>query len=193
VDYEHRLAGDGSLYAGPLAAWAYVLFGRASATHDDQEMGHAAKPFYVFVGLAATHCGAGCTLGDLVAEWLMVLFPALGSFPFKTPMFNAWTVDYVLAYLFGILFQYFTIAPMQHLNPGQGLWAAIKADTLTVTAWQVGMYGWMALVMFVLFGHGIPKTSPVFWFMMQLAMLCGFVTSYPVNWWLIRAGVKEEM
>jgi Domain of unknown function (DUF4396) len=32
-----------------------------------------------------------------------------------------------------------------------------------------------------------------FWFTMQLAMLAGFVTSYPVNWWLIEAGVKEEM
>jgi Domain of unknown function (DUF4396) len=29
--------------------------------------------------------------------------------------------------------------------------------------------------------------------MMQLAMLAGFVTSYPVNWWLIRIGVKERM
>jgi len=29
--------------------------------------------------------------------------------------------------------------------------------------------------------------------MMQIAMLCGFVTSYPVNWWLLRSGVKEKM
>ena len=29
--------------------------------------------------------------------------------------------------------------------------------------------------------------------MMQIAMLCGFATSYPVNWWLIRAGIKERM
>jgi hypothetical protein len=29
--------------------------------------------------------------------------------------------------------------------------------------------------------------------MMQIAMLCGFVTSYPVNWWLLRAGLKEKM
>nr|WP_310041656.1 DUF4396 domain-containing protein [Paraburkholderia caribensis] len=24
-------------------------------------------------------------------------------------------------------------------------------------------------------------------------MLAGFATSYPVNWWLIRSGVKEKM
>ena len=27
--------------------------------------------------------------------------------------------------------------------------------------------------------------------MMQIAMLCGFVTIYPVNWWLIISGLKE--
>ena len=29
--------------------------------------------------------------------------------------------------------------------------------------------------------------------MMQIAMICGFVTAYPVNWWLIRVGIKEAM
>jgi hypothetical protein len=32
--------------------------------------------------------------------------------------------------------------------------------------------------------------APVFWFMMQLAMIAGFVTSYPVNWWLIRKQIN---
>jgi hypothetical protein len=39
----------------------------------------------------------------------------------------------------------------------------------------------------------IEKTNPVFWFMMQIAMLAGFFTSYPVNWWLLRSGIKEKM
>ena len=29
--------------------------------------------------------------------------------------------------------------------------------------------------------------------MMQLGMLIGFGTSYPMNWWLIRRGIKEAM
>lgn len=35
--------------------------------------------------------------------------------------------------------------------------------------------------------------TPSFWFMMQIAMLCGFATSYPVNWWLLRSGIKKKM
>ena len=71
--------------------------------------------------------------------------------------------------------------------------AALKADTLSLTAWQVGMYGWMAVATFLIFGRELDKADPVFWFMMQIAMLAGFLTSYPVNWWLVSAGIKEKM
>jgi hypothetical protein len=29
--------------------------------------------------------------------------------------------------------------------------------------------------------------TPEFWFTMQAAMIFGFITSYPVNWWLLKA------
>ena len=51
----------------------------------------------------------------------------------------------------------------------------------------------MAIATFLLFGRELAKTDPVFWLMMQVAMLAGFLTSYPVNWWLIRKGIKEAM
>lgn len=71
-------------------------------------------------------------------------------------------------------------------------WRAFKVDVLSLTAWQVGMYAWMAVCMFVL-GLPLSPASPVFWFMMQVSMLCGFMTSYPMNWALIRTGVKTAM
>jgi hypothetical protein len=77
-------------------------------------------------------------------------------------------------------------------NLGKGLVAALKADTLSLTAWQVGMYGWMAIVIFVLFGE-IPKTNPVFGFMMQIAMCVGFLLAFPAIWWLVRKQIKEQM
>jgi hypothetical protein len=186
-----------ALYAGPLGLWAYWKVGRLAskprveqAKASGQEPPAKKKPFWQMVGVAATHCGAGCTLGDICAEWLMVLVPFE---LFGRRLFGGWAVDFVFAFLLGIAFQYFTIVPMRNLSPAKGLWAAVKADSLSLTAWQVGMYGWMAATVFLIFGHELPKTDPVFWFMMQIAMLIGFLTSYPVNWILLRAGIKEKM
>lgn len=186
-----------ALYAGPLALFAYYKVGRLSthqamrkAKEREQEPPGKQKPFWQKVALGASHCGGGCTLADIVGEWALFAFP-LTLFGMK--IFGAWVVDYFLALLFGIFFQYFTIAPMRDLSLGEGLVAAGKADFLSLTAWQVGMYGWMAIATFLIFGHELEKTNPVFWFMMQIAMLAGFLTSYPVNWWLIRAGIKEAM
>jgi hypothetical protein len=186
-----------ALYAGPVALWAYFKVGRSSGPagrHGDMNMGGKSmdnpKPFWQSVALGATHCGSGCVLGDIVSEWFTFFVPLI---LFGQGIFGAWVLDYILAFGFGIAFQYFTITPMRHLSPGQGLRAALKADSLSLTFWQVGMYGWMAVATFVIFGQELPKTGPVFWFMLQIAMLAGFVTNLPVTWWLLRRGLKERM
>jgi hypothetical protein len=51
----------------------------------------------------------------------------------------------------------------------------------------------MAVARFAILGHPFQKSSPVFWVMMQVAMLAGFLTSYPVNVVLLRHGLKERM
>ena len=154
------------------------------------------------VAKGAAHCGSGCTLGDIVAETLGAAVPAVAvgfgwKWLFGHKIFAIWVFDYVLAFLFGIAFQYFTIQPMRQLPPLEGLKQALKADTLSLTAWQLGMYGWMGVSHFIWFGLflGVELRAdmPEFWFMMQIAMLCGFATSYPVNWWLLRKGIKEKM
>jgi hypothetical protein len=186
-----------ALYAGPLALWAYYRVGRLSThqrMHSAKEQGREPaakqKPFWQKVALGSTHCGGGCSIADIVGEWGLLLFPIT---LFGQKIFGAWAVDYVLALIFGVFFQYFSIAPMRNLDFGEGMKQAAKADFLSLTAWQVGMYGWMAIVTFAIFGHEIPKTNPIFWFMMQLAMIAGFLTSYPINWWLLRKGIKEAM
>ena len=29
--------------------------------------------------------------------------------------------------------------------------------------------------------------------MMQIGMIVGFITAYPMNWWLVQVGIKEPM
>ena len=80
-------------------------------------------------------------------------------------MYAVCVLDYIFAFEFGVLFQYFTIAP----------------------AWRTSRFSSPDS------GVTLEVNSVEFWFMMQIAMLCGFATAYPVNRWLIVAGVKEEM
>lgn len=179
----------------------YVLHGRAPERGHKQRIARSPS-FAAQVAKATSHCGAGCTLGDLAAEGWAVSAPsvlALFGWPgvFSDRMFAAWGLDFVLAYLLGIAFQYFTIAPMRHLSLAAGIWAAIKADTLSLLSWQIGMYGGMAIAKFVvfrpLFGVEVDARMPEFWLSMQLAMWLGFACSAPVNAWLLRRGWKEAM
>lgn len=154
------------------------------------------------VAIGTSHCGAGCAIGDLVAEFALVAFPVLGVLVgretfYQDEIFAGWILDFVLAFGLGIVFQYLSIAPMRGLSVRAGLVAALKADTLSILSWQVGMYGMMALAQFLilpaLFGGRAAVLSPEFWFVMQIAMLVGFATAYPVNWALVRSGLKEKM
>jgi len=187
-----------ALWSGPVGLYAYYKVGRLStkrqvqrAKERGEEPPNKKKPFWQSVGIGATHCGSGCTLADICAEWFVFFVPIV---IFGSHVFGAWLVDYVVALVFGIAFQYFTIKPMRQLSVGDGLKAALKADTLSLTAWQIGMYGWMAIALFIFFSpETLRPNNPVFWLMMQIGMICGFLTSYPVNWWLLSKKIKEVM
>ncbi|OJV76685.1 MAG: hypothetical protein BGO37_11705 [Cellulomonas sp. 73-92] len=189
-----------ALFGSLLWTAAYLRWGRGARRGHDQH--RREPPMAVAVVIGTSHCGAGCALGDLVAEWLIVALPAVAvaggyRWIFADRLYAGWVLDFALAFGIGIAFQYFAIAPMRHLSRREGLRAAVTADALSITAWQVGMYGTMALaqlaVVPALAGGRLAVASPQFWAVMQVAMVVGFVTAYPVNWWLIRAGVKERM
>ena len=188
-----------ALWGSYLALWAYNKFGRSSpmkaeddgmkmdmsgmkdmsdmkgmdmsGMKDNMEMDMAMqgemsmqgmqRPYWQSVALSALHCGAGCTLADIIGEWFTNYVPV-------------------------------TVAGSQLL--GNALARAFKADFFSLLSWQVGMYGWMAIVYFVLFiNEPLPKDTWIFWFMMQLAMLFGFFCAYPMNALLIKLGIKKGM
>jgi hypothetical protein len=199
-----------ALFGTVITLWGYFRYGRlatqaraqATMRRGDDPPSKKETPFAVMVGKGAAHCGSGCCLGDIIAEWLAFAVPgiavALGwKSLFAERMFAVWILDFLFAFAIGIVFQYFTIKPMRDLSVGEGIWQAVKADTLSLSAWQVGMYAFMAFAQFYLFRsilHArLEVDTPEFWFVMQIAMLAGFATSYPVNWLLLRKGIKEKM
>lgn len=189
-----------ALFGSVLWTAGYYIWGRGKPNGQDDDKSN--PPFPIIVAKGASHCGAGCTLGDIIAEWAAFAIPTIAIWfgwhnLFAEKIFAVWIPDFILAFGIGVVFQYFTIAPMRGLSVGKGIVAAVKADIASISAWQIGMYGLMAVIQFSWyrsdFGGIAEVNSPEFWFAMQLSMLAGFCTSYPVNWLLIRAGLKEKM
>ena len=180
-----------ALYFGPLGLWAYWDMGRSSSKKQQKrEENKAKKPFWKTVFVGVTHCGGGCTLGDIIAEWGVFL---TGFTLYSSNLLTEYIFDFTLALLLGIVFQYFAIVPMRDLSFGEGVKAAIRADALSLVAFEIGLFGWMALMHFVFFDPPLEPNNPVYWFMMQIGMVIGFGTSYPMNWFLIQKGIKEAM
>jgi hypothetical protein len=174
-----------ALYFGPIAVVGHFKESRAAQATG----GHDKKPFWAKVFVGATHCGSGCVLGDFIGEWIVFL---TGITIAGSMLWANYAFDFGFAYLFGIVFQYFSIAPMRNISGWPGIWAAVKADTVSLTAFEVGMFVWMWFTHAVLF-PGLKPTTALYWFMMQIAMVVGFATTYPANWLLIRKGFKETM
>lgn len=179
------------LYTGPVGLWFYYRYGRQSSPKWQSEHGEAGYGRAVSVGIGVSHCGAGCTLGDIIGATLVF---NLGIEIAGLALWPEYIIEFSLAFLLGILFQYFSIAPMRGLGLKDGIIAALKADTLSLLAFEVGVFGWMAIMQLVFFPvqHIHPNTA-AYWFLMQIAMILGFATSYPVNIWLIKRGIKEAM
>jgi hypothetical protein len=61
-----------------------------------------------------------------------------------------------------------------------------------LTAFEAGLFAWMGAIYFFIMPR-LELTSPFYWFMMQIEMVIGFITSLPANWFLVRSGVKLDM
>lgn len=190
-------------YLFPLGLWAYWHLGHAYSRTSGSAQQHLVKsheyttgksgrPFWEGIFVSATHCGAGCTIGDVISTWLIFI----GSIIiFGSLLATAFILDFTFAWLLGIIFQYLAISEMRKVSLKEGLVDSIKADTFSLAAFEIGLFGWMAIVALVIFGvtwHANP-TEPVFWFMMQIGMTIGFFTSYPANIWLVKKGIKHSM
>jgi hypothetical protein len=177
------------LYFPLLGWWLYRGLGAPMAI--DAGPMDMDEPFWKSTFTSSTHCAAGCVLGDIIGAPVVFL---LGLTLFGLRLFAEYAVEFTLAYCFGIAFQYLAIKSMRKISPQAALVDAAKADTLSLVAYEVGMFGWMAVVFFLLFpAHPLDPTMAVFWFMMQIGLILGFVTTYPANWLLLRWGVKSGM
>ncbi|HTA10976.1 MAG TPA: DUF4396 domain-containing protein [Streptosporangiaceae bacterium] len=192
-------AGESQMALAPAAVSSWPAApaevaepGKQGKPDEPGKPGEAGKPRWVMMATEVSHCGAGCSLGDVISEFAIF---GLGLTIAGATLWAEYIGDYILALALGIAFQYFAIAPMRGLGIRDGLKAATKADFISLSAFEIGLFGWMAIMTFVLFPapHQLMPSSAAFWFLMQIGMIIGFSTSWPANVWLVNRGIKVPM
>jgi Domain of unknown function (DUF4396) len=172
----------------PVLGWL-LYGGKPMSMSMDMQAAYGGRPFWKSVFVSTTHCAAGCVIGDIIGA--PIVFWA-GWTLFGPRLYAEFLVLFILAYIFGIAFQYLPIRAMRRISRLEALIEAVKADTLALTAFEIGLFAWMAFIYF----QFVPRselTSPIYWFVMQIGMVLGFIASFPANWYLVRAGVKPGM
>jgi hypothetical protein len=175
------------LYLPFIGWWIYAVIGRPMSVAMHSTAGE--HQFWKRVFVSTTHCASGCVIGDIIGA--PIVFAAGWTF-FGERLYADYVVLFALAYVFGIAFQYFPIRATRNVSRRVAIIDAVKADTLALTAFELGLFAWMAVVYFLFVSRAEP-TSVYYWFMMQIGMVLGFITAVPPNWLLVRSGVKGGM
>jgi hypothetical protein len=141
------------LYLPVIGWWAYTGLGRPklALAHSTR----AKNEFWKSVFVSSTHCASGCVIGDIIGAPIVF---AAGWTLFGKRLYADYVVLFALAFIFGIAFQYLAIREVRRITPRMALVDALKADTLALTAFEVGLFAWMA-VMYFLF---VPRPEPTF-------------------------------
>jgi hypothetical protein len=131
------------------------------------------------------HCVAGDGVGILTGAVLASVLGLAG--PLEV------VVEYVLGFGFGwMIFQALFMREMAGGSYARSLASTFFPELLSMNLLMAGMMPTvMALRMQI--ASGTDPMTAVFWFVMSIGLLVGFVITYPMNWWLVANHLKHGM
>ena len=169
-------------YTGPIGAFLYVLGCREPLPGLHER--YIAARWRQVLG-STMHCvagdGVGILAGAIVASYLTLTRPLeIG-------------LEYALGFLFGwTIFQGLFMRGMAGGSYRRALTTTVLPEFLSMNLVMAGMMLVASLGRIVV-GEPFSPLTPEFWFVMSMALLAGFVTAYPMNWWLVAKGLKHGM
>jgi Domain of unknown function (DUF4396) len=171
-----------TLYTGVFALVIYWFLHRASARETPEQ----SRPSLWEQSVESTiHCVAGDATGILIAvvamSWL------------RLPMGVELIAEYVAGFAVGLLlFQ----ALCMKSTFDASYWRAVRGTFLPETLSMNAVMAGMIPVMIILMSRDMSAMEPTsvrFWGTMSLALVVSTVTTFPVNWWLVKRGLKHGM
>lgn len=170
-----------TLYSGPIGALLYVLSCREPLPGTHAE--YVQARWRQVVG-STMHCVAGDGLG--------ILFAAAVTSRLGLPRWADLLAEYAVGFLFGwTIFQALFMRAMAGGDYRRSLRMTFLPELVSMNGVMAGMAALSVPWLHHLMGPGPGQAS--FWFVLSLSLTLGFVVAYPLNWWLVAAGLKHGM
>lgn len=141
--------------------------------------------------LATIQTGAACMLSILAISILAHFIPLRfeGSLEAGTSIF-----EWIVALIISIIMQYGNLRQRGVHSPIMAIDRAFRSEILSVTAWMGGFFLWRGFTNDIIYGNElIVETHWTYWFMEQIGMYIGLLVAVPINYLLIRKGIKKNM
>jgi Domain of unknown function (DUF4396) len=172
-----------TLYTGPLGAGLYVLSCKEPRPGTHEEF---IRPLWKQAVGSTIHCVAGDATGIVIAATITA---TLGL-----PMWVDLMTEYVFGFAFGLfVFQALFMKDMLGGSYRQALRHSFLPEWLSMNAMMAGMVPVMVSIMMGRDMRAMEPTQLLYWWSMSLGIIVGFVIAYPVNAWLVWAGLKHGM
>jgi hypothetical protein len=170
------------LYTGPIGLFIYLLSCRQPLPGTHSEF---IRPHWKQAVGSMMHCVAGDATGIILSAAIV--------FHFGLPNGGDLIVEYLSAFVVGLLiFQAVFMMGMYGGNYFKAVRKTFFAETVSMNMVMVGMIPTMVILMNRHPGSDDP-TNPLFWGIMSLATMAGMITTYPINSWMVRSGIKHGM
>lgn len=172
-----------TLYMGPIGLLLYVFADKepAPGTHE-----RFVRPLWRQGVGSTVHCVAGDATGIIAAA----VATALLGFP----MWADVLAEYAFGFLFGLLV--FQSLFMRKVMGGSYLENVRRSFVPELLSMNLMMAGMAPVMIFLMMGRDMRAMwpgEPLFWFVMSLGVVAGFVAAYPVNVWLVAKELKHGL
>ncbi len=172
-----------TLYMGPLGLLLYVLADKEPrpGTHER----FTAALWKQGVG-STIHCVAGDATGIILAA---AITATLGL-----PMRVDLVVEYAAGFAFGLfIFQSLFMKEMMGGSYLENVRKTFLPEFISMNAMMAGMAPVMSFLMMGRDMRTMVPTELLFWGVMSLGVIAGFIVAYPVNVWMVERGLKHGL
>lgn len=172
-----------TLYAGPFGLFLYVMADKEPRPHTHETF---IEPLWK-QGIGSTiHCVAGDATGIILAAAITGL---LGL-----PMGIDLLIEYAAGFAFGLfIFQSLFMKSMLGGSYGENLRRTLVPELISMNAMMAGMAPVMSFLMMGRDMRAMDPTELLFWGVMSMGVVAGFITAYPFNVWMVEKGLKHGL